>query len=106
MLTSTGIAMRRRSPWRELLHPLPVRARQYQWWRRDMCEVNEAMLRTPFYTLKPMAAAAVEAQRAGLRAPAAAGPQLPEDTIPRDVLLRPAAAESWDTIAAQQVSKR
>ncbi|CCW69093.1 unnamed protein product [Phytomonas sp. Hart1] len=47
--------LRYRTAWRELLHVLPVRARQDQWLKRDVVEINEAILRLPYYTLKTYA---------------------------------------------------
>ncbi|KAF8303231.1 hypothetical protein TcYC6_0042420 [Trypanosoma cruzi] len=52
MLRRTATTLRYRTAWRELLHPLPVRARRAEWMKRDTVEQNEALLRRPYYTLK------------------------------------------------------
>lgn len=52
MLQKTFIVFRYRTAWRELLHPLPVWARHDQWLKRDTVEMNEAILRRPYYTIK------------------------------------------------------
>ncbi|RNE97584.1 hypothetical protein TraAM80_09249 [Trypanosoma rangeli] len=52
MLRRTATTLRYRTAWRELLHPLPVRARRAEWLKRDAVEQNEALLRRPYYTLK------------------------------------------------------
>lgn len=48
----TSTLHRYRTAWRELLHPLPVKARKIQWLKRDKTEMNEALLRQPYYTIK------------------------------------------------------
>lgn len=52
MLRQTLCACRYRTAWRELLHPLPIRTRHQQWLKRDTVEINEAILRQPYYTIK------------------------------------------------------
>eukprot|EP00796_Vickermania_ingenoplastis_P002084 gene2084-1265_t len=52
VMRSSRVLQRFRTAWRELLHPLPVKARQSQWLKRDTVEMNEALLRRPYYTLK------------------------------------------------------
>lgn len=47
-----SVLLRYRTAWRELLHPLPVPARHDQWLKRDTVEMNEALLRRPYYTIK------------------------------------------------------
>ena len=106
MLRCTPLAFRRRTPWRELLHPLPIKARQREWLKRDLIEVNEATLRRPYYTLR-QSRPEEQRRRDALHDPRAIGPQLPEYTLPRDVMsLRSLAAESWDTIPIQQSGRR
>lgn len=55
MLRCTPLVRRYRTAWRELLHPLPVWARKQQWLKRDTVEVNEAVLREPYYRIKSYA---------------------------------------------------
>eukprot|EP00758_Cryptobia_borreli_P003272 Tbor_TRINITY_DN3649_c0_g1::TRINITY_DN3649_c0_g1_i2::g.243::m.243 len=45
--------LRHRTAWRELLHPLPNGHRRMQWLKRDRVELNEKVLRQPYYTLAP-----------------------------------------------------
>lgn len=101
MFSCTQLSFRRRTPWRELLHPLPLRARRYLWWKRDRCDHHEAILRQPYYKLKPITdtSAQRDAMKASLRT---SGPMpVDQDIVPRDVrLLKPAYAESWFTIPA------
>ncbi|KPA73349.1 putative mitochondrial hypothetical protein [Leptomonas pyrrhocoris] len=52
MLQRTGGLHRYRTAWRELLHPLPTWARKAQWLKRDTVEMNEAVLREPYYRIK------------------------------------------------------
>jgi len=52
MLCRSIRCFRYRTAWRELLHPLPVWAREDQWLKRDTVELNEAVLRQPYCTLK------------------------------------------------------
>lgn len=52
MMKRTSIALRYRTAWRELLHPLPIGARHDQWLKRDTVEINEAILRQPYFTIK------------------------------------------------------
>ncbi|KAG5487091.1 hypothetical protein LSCM1_07763 [Leishmania martiniquensis] len=52
MLRCSAVARRYRTAWRELLHPLPVWARKQQWLKRDTVEMNEAILREPYYRIK------------------------------------------------------
>ncbi len=107
MFSATTFSLRRRTPWRELLHPLPMRARQYQWWRRDGVEATEEILRRPFYKLKPATSnnAVNNELRNKLQTPQVAGPlPLPlegenSQIIPRDVrMLKPNFSQSWETI--------
>jgi hypothetical protein len=102
MLRSTTLSLRRRTAWRDLLHPLPIAARQREWLKRDVVETNEEILRRPYYKFKSVAATkdGTQAKRdATLANPLAIGPQLPENTLPRDVRrLRHAYSESWDAI--------
>ncbi|KAG5487646.1 hypothetical protein GH5_08000 [Leishmania sp. Ghana 2012 LV757] len=55
MLRRSPVPRRYRTAWRELLHPLPVWARQQQWLKRDTVEMNEAILREPYYHIKSYA---------------------------------------------------
>lgn len=55
MLRKTFCCFRYRTAWRELLHPLPVSARRDQWLKRDTVEINEGILRRPYYTIKSYA---------------------------------------------------
>lgn len=48
----TFLSLRNRTAWRELLHPLPIAARHSQWLKRDTVEMNEAVLRKPYYKIK------------------------------------------------------
>jgi hypothetical protein len=80
MLRATQIAHRKRSAWRELLHPLSTRARRAQWDKRDLTERNEAMLRRPFYTFAAHSAAteadAADFMKDSAQSQIAIGPQL------------------------------
>jgi hypothetical protein len=101
MFRASCLNLRKRTAWRELLHPLPIAARQRQWLKRDLVEVNEEILRRPFYKYKSVAASgpANESKRAQLKNPLVIGPQFAEDEIPRDVRrLRPAYAESFGSV--------
>ena len=51
-MRSTAVVLRKRSAWRELLHALPISHREALWLKRDKVEMNEAVLRRPYYTLK------------------------------------------------------
>jgi hypothetical protein len=51
MLRQTAVSLRKRSPWRELLHPLPKGQRMSTWLRRSKVEQNEEVLRQPYYHL-------------------------------------------------------
>ncbi|CAJ1016635.1 hypothetical protein, conserved [Leishmania lindenbergi] len=55
MLRRSPVPRRYRTAWRELLHPLPVWARKQQWLKRDTVEMNEAILREPYYHIKTYA---------------------------------------------------
>ncbi|AAZ12762.1 hypothetical protein, conserved [Trypanosoma brucei brucei TREU927] len=55
MLRHCTAHRRYRTAWRELLHPLPVRARKMEWLKRDAVEENEEILRRPYYTIKSYA---------------------------------------------------
>ncbi|CCW61313.1 unnamed protein product [Phytomonas sp. EM1] len=52
MIRGSVFLLRYRTAWRELLHVLPIYARHDQWLKRDTVEMNEALLRLPYYTLK------------------------------------------------------
>lgn len=52
MLRQTVCVLRYRTAWRELLHPLPIHERHSQWLKRDTVEINEAVLRQPYYVIK------------------------------------------------------
>ncbi|CAD2222441.1 hypothetical protein AGDE_01784 [Angomonas deanei] len=52
MLRRTPTFARYQTAWRELLHPLPVKARQAQWLKRDQTEINQHLLKQPYYTIK------------------------------------------------------
>ena len=51
MLRQTSVSFRKRTPWRELLHPLPKGQRVNTWLRRSKTEQNEEVLRQPYYHL-------------------------------------------------------
>jgi hypothetical protein len=51
MLRRSTIGLRKRSAWRDLLHPLSPTARRSMWLKRDVVEQNEAVLRRPYYVL-------------------------------------------------------
>ncbi|KAK7198389.1 hypothetical protein NESM_000798300 [Novymonas esmeraldas] len=55
MLCRSSVLRRYRTAWRELLHPLPIWARKQQWLKRDTVEMNEAVLREPYYRIKTYA---------------------------------------------------
>jgi hypothetical protein len=55
MFQRTCSTYRYRTAWRELLHPLPIWARKAQWLKRDTVEMNEAILREPYYRIKTFA---------------------------------------------------
>ena len=114
MFSQSSLLLRQRSPWRELLHPLPLRARRYLWWKRDRCDHNEAILRQPYYKLKPVDVCTTSTTDAGAVGSSSiaskrdmmkvsgrtSGPlPLDQDIVPRDVrLLKPAYPESYYTI--------
>jgi hypothetical protein len=64
MFRATLVVQRKRSAWRDLLHPLSKNARQSQWQKRDLTERNEEVLRRPYYTLHADAPAEREAAEA------------------------------------------
>lgn len=74
MLQRTCCVFRYRTAWRELLHPLPVWARKGQWLKRDTVEMNEAVLREPYYRIKsfsqPAAYAAPHVSGSAVKEPA------------------------------------
>eukprot|EP00760_Papus_ankaliazontas_P019247 PhM_4_TR17975/c0_g1_i1/m.20408 len=74
MLTRTPVHLRVHTRWRQLLHPLPRRSRVAEWWKRDKTDANEALLRRPYYTLKPIDAS-LDAEREKLVMPSMPGPQ-------------------------------
>lgn len=65
MLKASLALQRYRTAWRELLHPLPVASRHDQWLKRDTIEMNEAILRRPYYTLKSYSQTAVVDRSSG-----------------------------------------
>jgi hypothetical protein len=106
MLRATTALSRRRTPWRELLHPLAPSARRRQWLKRDATEANEAVLREPYYKLKQVVAGDVAA-RDGLVFPVAVGPMPEDSTVPAPVHgLRALYPETWETVPTHQPSKR
>lgn len=64
--------------------------------RRDTCEANEAILRRPYYTLKPEIAN-LATLRENLVFPNVVGPQLSEVDVPEPThaKLTPNYTESW-----------
>lgn len=105
MLRATTLWARRKTPWRELLHPLPVRARQSLWMKRDRVEVNEAILRRPYYTLRSVSSAdsTGDPHRASLSFAEAIGPSEFEQAISP---LPPKSTESWEAFPPHQPSRR
>jgi hypothetical protein len=104
MFCASAVALRRRTAWRALLHPLPMNERRRQLLRRDVCERNEEILRRPYYTLRPIDPT-VAARRETLQFPAVIGPQAAENQLPADVAqLRPHYTESWETVPVHQPS--
>ncbi len=111
MFSTTSLALRKRNPWRELLHPLPIRARQYLWWKRDATELTEEILRRPFYKLKKkdVAAATASVSTSSVKNNnSTVGPLLEEDDIiPRDVrLLKPNHPESFAVLPVKKTGER
>lgn len=111
MLSATSLSLRKRTPWRELLHPLPIRARRYQWWRRDAVEQTEEILRRPFYKLRKVDTAAVAASATTNRIinnNYSVGPlPLEDDIIPRDVrMLKPNYPESFTVVPVKKTGER
>ena len=115
MFSITPLTLRRRTPWRELLHPLPLRARRYLWWRRDRCDHHEAILRQPYYKLQPTtiidssssSSESVVSLRDTMKVSSRTSGPLPldQDVVPRDVrLLKPAYPESYFTIPVTRKS--
>ncbi|RNF26015.1 uncharacterized protein Tco025E_01764 [Trypanosoma conorhini] len=90
LLRRTATALRYRTAWRELLHPLPVKARRAEWLKRDAVEQNEALLRRPYYTLKSYALPPV----VGRQPPAAAAAAAASSAGVEDALRQPRRATS------------
>ncbi|CUG48861.1 Hypothetical protein, putative [Bodo saltans] len=108
-MRSSVTLFRNRTAWRELLHPLSIKGREAQWLKRDNVELNEAVLREPYYVLKPYSKA--EQQRdAALRSemviPGVAGPQVESSKVPETLYgVRMRHPESWGTVPPHQPSK-
>ena len=101
---------RYRTPWRALLHPLPIRARQSQWLLRDQVEANEASLRKPYYVLCSHTVEQQKAQQelrdSSLVFAGQVGPQLADRfPVPDPGRVRPRYPESWVTVPPQQPSR-
>lgn len=109
MLQSTGVLLRYRTPWRELLHPLSIRGRKVQWMKRDTIELNEAVLREPYYVLKPYSKAEQQQDvllRSEMVFPDVVGPQDESSKVPAKLYgLRMRHPESWQTVVPHQPSK-
>ena len=130
MLRKTGVIQRFRTPWRELLHPLPPKHRRMQWLKRDLVEINEAELRKPYYTLRSMdqevsvskldtttgkaektkiklSHAKLTELRQYITFPDEVGPQPATSKIPEKLHgLKPRYPESWDTVAPMSPSRK
>lgn len=108
-MRGTSSLLRYRTAWRELLHPLSVQARQAQWLKRDTIEINEAILREPYYLLKPYSKE--EQQRdAALRSemvfPGETGPMLESSNVPEKLYgLGMRHPETWGTVPPHQASR-
>ena len=100
MLRRSQTQLRTLSKWRHLIHPLSPAARKDQWFKRDLTGRNEALLRRPYYTLRPQAAESSPAVRdATVSAPSVIGPQPPwQPEVRRTAGLRPNYPEAWDVI--------
>lgn len=114
MLRATSLSLRYRNPWRNLLHPLPIFARKEQWRRRENCDMNEDMLRRPYYRLKAIdddARAARDALVDASASPGVTGPPLPDavgGAVPDGTTQRlyPAYPESAFTVPPHEQSMR
>ena len=103
MLQATSVRRRYCTPWRHMLHPLPPKHRRSQWLKRDLVEMNEAVLRRPYYVLKSPLDESISRNREKIRFPQDAGPQLlGEDRDARDVF-QPKYPLSFDTVAPPHV---
>lgn len=109
MLQRSAIFCRHQTAWRELLHPLSIKQRRQQWLLRDQVELNEAVLREPYYHIKPYAKEIMQRDlklRAEMVVPGAIGPQEASSRIPEQRFgLQPRYPSSWKTVAPHQTSK-
>ena len=122
MLQRTFVRHRTLSKWRHLLHPLSPHARRDQWFKRDLTERNEQILRRPYYVLRPATAADLPPPRNGeissndagsdeqhpVSSPSVIGPQPPglETAFIRKTQgLRPNYPEAWDIIPPHDPSR-
>lgn len=78
MLRTSTVCLRRRSAWRDLLHPLSHKYRKQLWLHRDQTEMNEEVLRRPYYHLAPAEDPAAVEFRRNLEFADTVGPQLAE----------------------------
>jgi hypothetical protein len=108
-MQSTRGLLRYRTAWRELLHPLSLHSRKSQWLKRDTVEINEAVLREPYYVLKPYSKVEQERDqslRSEMVFPNETGPQLDSSTVPERLYgLGVRHPETWGTVPPQQPSK-
>ena len=96
-MRSTLVSLRKRSAWRELLHALPTAHRESLWLKRDKVEMNEAVLRRPYYSLRPPSEG--KGYRESLVSPGAIGPGLIASTPHSLGAPLPRYPDSWDTVA-------
>lgn len=130
MLRKTAITQRFRTPWRELLHPLPIKHRRMQWLKRDLVEVNEAELRKPYYTLRSvdqevsvskvdkktgkqekqtikLSQAKLTELRQFITFPDEVGPQPADSKVPEKLHgLKPRYPETWDAVPPMSPSRK
>ena len=102
-MQSSLVLLRKRTPWRELLHPLPSGHRKMLWLKRDKVEANEEILRRPYYTLKttedhsPM--------RSTLVLPTVIGPGVGVASPHQFGAPLPRYPTGWETVAPQSPSQ-
>ena len=98
MFRVSNANLRIHTRWRHLLHPLPRRARQIEWFKRDKTERNESILRKPYYTLKAIDPSH-EAKRETMVMPGTAGPQLEQLGLQeKSHAFYPNYVETWDAV--------
>ena len=107
MLRRSQHQLRTLSKWRHLIHPLSPAARRDQWFKRDLTERNEALLRRPYYTLRPqIVEASTQFRDNFVAASSVVGPLPPwHSATPRTSGLRPNYPETWDVLPPHDSSR-